>query len=274
MSLWFSPLLLAFLLCCTVSGCVTGSGVGAPASGTRSGLWYTPSRVATINGLAVGLESSSFLRDTAGNSLHQTVNGISVELLGAGIIVPLGLLAPFGPFTPDLFDTVEAQRMLKRYRAEVNGVSLAVTGPLGLGTVNGVTLSPFNCWINRVNGLSAHLLINDVVSLNGLGLGGFNLSWKAHGAQVGVGNGTHVMHGLQAGVLFNTSDYLHGMQIGLINLSHTTRGAQIGLYNSGGNLKGVQVGLINRAGRGLTGLQLGLLNIGPPGIWPLLSVSL
>jgi len=261
---------------------IEGCGTGAPATGTRYGAWVTPSRIATINGIAIGPINSGMLTDSSQRPVLQSINGISVELIGAGILVPLAPYSPSGRDKvmeamrmADSSDTTQALEYQDWSSPTVNGLALSLTGTLGLGTVNGIAPSPLSGYTHRVNGIAASLMVQFVDELNGLGVGGLVIdAYTLNGLQLAVYiNATHRTNGVQIAAT-NSSDHLCGLQLGLVNIAHTTRGAQIGVYNWGGDMRGVQIGGVNRVGPGFKGVQLGLLNIGPPGIWPLLSVAL
>lgn len=305
MAFRLSALALLLLLGCIAAGC---NSIGPRASGTRNILWCTPSRVETINGMAVGLINSCVFYDSSHNEIQQTVNGVSVELIGAGILVPLAPYAPsmrdsvYSRMTGLADSTISWTPPAHRRYPMVNGLALSLTGTAGLGTLNGIAPSLIGGYIRHVNGAVGSMMVQYVEELNGLGVGMITMnSYELNGVQAGFFNSTRTTNGVQIGA-FNGSDEmsgahigvanfskntwgvqigacnsggnLKGAQIGLVNISQLTHGAQIGLFNWGEDVDGVQIGVINHAGTSFKGLQLGLLNTGPPGTWPLLSVSL
>ncbi len=174
-----------------------------------------------VNGCNVGLFS---LPDSGKNNF---TNGVKLELIGVGIGVPL---IPRSP----IFETDSAWCAAKKepLTERVNGFSLALSGTLNAGKINGVTAGVVGNLIYRVNGISTAGMMNFVQGMNGIMLAGhFNAAYKANGAQFAI--------------FGNDAVYLKGIQVASTNFSEHTYGLQIGLFNKSNNLQGIQLGLWN-----------------------------
>jgi hypothetical protein len=173
-------------------------------------IWTYHTRNINIYGVSVGLgtlwEEDEGLRNT-------NTNGVKLELIGTGILIPLG---------PDNAMPVDNDSALKKYQVQprserINGISLTGTGTVCNCVVNGASAALFWKMEYKVNGFSASLFINTAQVHNGIQAAGlYNASYKAKGLQIGA---------------FNSSQHFSGLQIGLFNESKKLRGIQIGLWN-------------------------------------------
>jgi len=180
--------------------------LNAQINKNRYALWYIPSINTRINGIAGGIVINSFKEGDL--KLTTLINGISIELIGAGFFVPL---APSSPiyFEPDSFyykkeniDSIVNSYSYAKYR--INGISLAGGGIGGHDiNVNGLNISGLNTLTGKMNGISACIMFNISGVVNGVSFGG-------------IGNNSIQTKGLQIG-LFNKTTRLRGIQIGLWN---------------------------------------------------------
>jgi len=168
---------------------------------TRNVIWYTPSKAATINGLAIGPFESNFFEKS------QTINGITIN---GGLV---GLFAPFvfaNSPTDGCFKVRTGKKVIdsltKAYKADTlryihNGLVLSGAGML-TDKVSGILISPWFGHTKEVNGL----VINGV----------WNWNNKVTGVCIGADNECFEMKGIQIG-LVNRAVKLKGVQIGLWN---------------------------------------------------------
>ncbi len=181
------------------------------AQRTRNVAWYIPSSCATnrINGLAIGPICGAFQCDGSDVPESQCVNGIQLELLGQGFVPPILYFN---------YEAWEAYLGDVPFEHKINGIVISLGGYAGLGkVVNGINLSGLNTETSRINGLSTGLIFCFNQRVNGISIGGINLTDTTNGVQVG---------------LLNTSENkLNGLQIGLFNKAKNLKGVQIGLWN-------------------------------------------
>jgi hypothetical protein len=172
----------------------------------RNVAWIIPAINTKINGLAGGLIINS-LKDE-GDSLTTVVNGVSVELFGVGLFVPL---APSDPMfrEPDSIyqNLVKRDSIIKTYnkiKYKINGIALSGGGLGGhdIG-LNGINISGINALTGKVNGISLCVLMNY----------------------------SGVVNGISAAILYNGTIQTKGVQIGLFNRTTKLRGFQLGLWN-------------------------------------------
>lgn len=172
-------------------------------------IWTYHTRNINIYGVSVGL--GTLWEDREGPRNTNT-NGVKLELIGTGILIPL---------QPDNAFTVDNDSALKSYQVQplserINGISLTGTGTVCNCVVNGASAALFWKMEYKVNGISASIFFNTSQIHNGIQAGLFNSSYITNGLQIGGVNG---------------SNYFSGLQIGLVNGSKKTRGVQIGLWN-------------------------------------------
>ena len=171
-------------------------------------LWFIPSLDTRINGVGAGLFINSLKEINSDSVLSTEINGLAVELIGVGFLLPL---VPSNPiyFEADDFyqndekvDSVVKSYDLINYR--INGISISGGGIGGHDiNVNGLNLSGLNTLTGKTNGFSVCILINISGVVNGVSIGG----------------------------LINNSIQTKGLQIGLFNKTTRLRGFQIGLWN-------------------------------------------
>lgn len=160
-----------------------------------------------INGLSVGLFSLGL--DDGDRNVK--TNGIKIEAVGLGLILPLISRSPVAE-TEKAFKSEMSGEPAER----VNGLSLSASGTVCDCITNGLSLGVIGQVNRQVNG----------VSLSILG----NLAQKHQGFQLGFANENYVMNGFQLGIS-NSGSRVKGLQIGLINYSDKLRGVQIGVWN-------------------------------------------
>lgn len=173
-----------------------------------------------INGISVGLLS---IDDSARNT---NTNGIKLELIGVGLIIPLVPKSPIVENTFD-FEKLETQAISER----INGLSISGSGTSCHCLTNGVTAGLIGQINFKVNGISASLLMNFTQKQNGLMLGMLNDAYLMRGLQLGVGNNGYKTKGAQLGIISNFADEMRGLQIGIFNKSKNLKGVQIGIWN-------------------------------------------
>ncbi len=172
----------------------------------------------TINGLSAGLFTDPDTRNKT--------NGLKIEMIGAGILLPLAPVSPISE-TREVFDSL----MRQQPTSTVNGLVVSASGTICNCTTNGVSLGYVAQKNRTVNGLTASVLMNYSELHNGLQLAAlFGSSYKVTGIQASVFSSSQVLDGVQIGVL-NGTQQLKGLQIGLFNVSKQTKGIQLGLWN-------------------------------------------
>jgi hypothetical protein len=146
-------------------------------------------------------------------------------------------------------------------------LSISVLGGWSTG-VRGVTVSNgFNIATEVVCGVQLTGGVNvSAGPVQGLQLGGVNVSGPLEGTQAGIGvNVATEVRGLQLGGVNVATRSAYGAQAGGVNIAvDELVGVQIGAVNvAAGGVKGVQIGAINVASEST--LSLGLINILPRG---------
>jgi hypothetical protein len=185
--------------------------------------WTYHQKDINIHGLSVGI-------GTVSNTVRNTnTNGIKIEAIGAGIVIPLVPRSPVVE-SDNAFEAIARQPVSER----INGISLSATGTVCDCITNGLNLGLIGNINYTVNGITASVFMNFAQKHNGLQLAMFNESYYFSGIQIGVSN-----YAAKAG----------GIQIGLGNFGRQTKGIQIGLLNKTKNLKGLQFGLWNVNGK-------------------------
>jgi len=170
-------------------------------------IWTYHQRNINVNGLSLGIGSFNY-SDKITNTY---TNGLKVELIGAGIILPL---LPRSPIVTN--DSLYFKMLKEPLSERINGISLSAAGTACDCSINGINL-----------GLIGHA----TRSVNGISIAGFaNLSQKLNGIQMSFFNETYSMSGLQVG-LTNNSEKFNGIQIGLINKTNKLKGIQLGIWN-------------------------------------------
>ena len=168
-------------------------------------LWTNHQENSNIHGISIGLGSFG---DTPKNTY---TNGIRIEIIGAGILVPL---IPNSPIAAN--DSIfESLRMLP-ISEKINGLNLSTTGTFCNCTTNGLSAGFIGQINYKINGFSSSLMMNYAQIHNGFQM-----------------------------AIINESYLLNGLQFGLYNYGHKTKGVQFGLFNKSENLRGIQIGLWN-----------------------------
>jgi len=171
---------------------------------SKSVFWFIPSVDTQINGIASGLVINS-MKDT--DSLITTeINGLSVELIGVGLFLPLAPSSPIYDidrnfvYTSETVDSIIESYNYVKYK--VNGVSCSAGGIAGQDVhVNGINLSGINTLTGKTNGLSACILLNINGVVNGVSIGGLmNHTIQSKGLQIGIFNKTLNLKGIQIGL--------------------------------------------------------------------------
>jgi hypothetical protein len=185
-------------------------------------IWTFHQNNINIHGISVGIAS---LND---NHPHNTnTNGIKIELIGLGIILPL---APISPIYEN--DSLFNKMLSKKRSEKINGIVLSASGTVSDCLTNGISLGFIAQLNSQINGFSSSMLINATQMHNGL-------------QTCLMFNETYKMNGIQFCFVSNSSFISNGVQISAVNISTKMNGIQIGLYNESHNLKGFQIGLFN-----------------------------
>ncbi|MFD2288900.1 hypothetical protein GJU39_23125 [Pedobacter petrophilus] len=165
-----------------------------------------------IHGIGVGLYSGidEGPKDIQFRNVH--INGIKLEAIGLGILVPLM------PSSPVAQDEEELQEYMATPLSEkVNGLNISPAGTASDCFTNGISAGLIAQVGRQVNGISASTIMN--------------FAQKHNGIQVAMFNEAYVMNGLQLG-LANRSGRARGLQIGLVNHSTNFKGVQLGFWNT------------------------------------------
>lgn len=183
-------------------------------------IWTFHQDSINIQGVSVGLWSVN------SKPRFTNTNGIKLELIGIGIIMPL---IPSSPIVEN--DSSFKILQLKPLSERINGLSLSASGTICHCLTNGISAG-FIGQINfQVNGISSSLLMNFSQKHNGIMTSMFNESYFLNGVQIGLLNYNYKTKGIQIGILSNGSKEIKGLQIGLYNKSENLKGVQIGLWN-------------------------------------------
>jgi len=173
----------------------------------KSVVGFIPAINSRINGLALGLAIES-LND---NDTSLTfVNGISIEIIGFGILLPLSPSSPVylekESFYEDDYNLDSIVNSYDSTNYKVNGLSISTFGIVGHDLkINGLNLSGFCTLTGKMNGLSVSLLINASDVVNGISLGLINTTIQSKGLQIGLYNQTKRLKGFQIG-LWNVNE--------------------------------------------------------------------
>jgi hypothetical protein len=168
-------------------------------------LWTFHDENVNIHGISLGFFSWN------NNSRNTTTNGVKIEFIGAGILIPL---IPQSPIVNS--DSAFLSLRDTPLSESINGISLSGTGTWCDCLTNGVSIGLIGQINYQINGVSASNSVNFAQRHNGL--------------QVAMQNEAY---------------YLNGVQLGLFNYSAKTKGLQIGFFNRSKQLKGFQVGIWN-----------------------------
>lgn len=228
----------------------------------RFPIWTFHVDSTNVHGLSIGAFSMGGHPDS-----HLT-NGVKIEALGVGLIMPLIPKSPTARDSTQFLDLTSPP-----YSEKVNGISISVSGAANHSRVNGFLIGGMGQISTKVNGIAICAMLNFVQITNGLMISGANEAFIMNGAQLGVHNGAHYLKGFQIGA-FNTvnrgngvqiaalsaSKEFHGLQIGALVETEEGSGVQIGVYNKTQTFSGVQIGIYNQC-RDQKGIQIGLWNV-------------
>lgn len=183
-------------------------------------IWTFHQDSINIHGLSIGLLSFK------SEPRHTNTNGIKLELIGVGIIIPL---IPSSPIveTDSAFIELEKEPLSER----INGLNLSASGSACHCLTNGLTAGFLGQIHFQVNGISTSLVMNFTQKHNGVMTALFNYAYYMNGLQFGFLNNGYKTKGLQIGMLSNNAHEMSGLQIGLFNKSKKLKGLQIGLWN-------------------------------------------
>ena len=171
-------------------------------------IWTFHQDSINIHGISIGLWSVN------GEPRHTNTNGIKLELIGVGILIPLIPRSPIVE-TDSAFIKLKQEPLSER----INGLNLSASGSACHCLTNGVTAGFVGQIHYQVNGISASLFMNFTQKHNGIMTAMFNYAYYMNGLQVGLGNNGFRTKGVQIG-LFNKSEKFKGIQIGLWNVNH------------------------------------------------------
>lgn len=158
-------------------------------------IWTFHQRNINIYGVSIGLASLGL----AEKPKNTNTNGIKIELIGAGVVVPLIPRSPVAE-NDSVFQKIQRDTISER----INGLSLSATGTVCNCITNGISIGLIGQIEHKVSGLSASIFMNFAQTHNGI--------------QIGMYNGSYRMRGLQIG-LFNESRQSKGFQIGIWNIN-------------------------------------------------------
>eukprot|EP01133_Synstelium_polycarpum_P017807 gene17807-21238_t len=193
-----------------IIGSTMFSNAQSPARKNHFGAWTYHQKNVNINGLSVGAFSEQG-EDQTGQNVH--TNGIKIEALGLGILLPLVPRSPL-PTSEKEFAT----NMNSPVSERINGLNLSGSGTICDCITNGISAGFIAQFNRQINGISASLM----------------------------GNLTQKHNGIQLALFFNESYVANGFQIGFSNSGKRVRGLQIGVFNESDNMKGIQLGVWNK----------------------------
>lgn len=189
-------------------------------------VWFLPSVNTTINGIGIGpiFEPLDYPQRDTTNTL---VNGLAIEIIGFGIVMPLFPKSSFFPVDTTRLDSILYAKL--KISKGINGLIISPGGHIGETKVNGVNLSGIGTETLISNGLSFGMICSHF-RVNGLTIAVFNESVRHYGAQLGFSNAAHLNKGVQIGAFNDVAD-IRGVQIGAFNKAEKLKGVQIGLWN-------------------------------------------
>lgn len=181
-------------------------------SKTRNLIWYTPSEVQKINGIAIGPFESSIL------GKQQIVNGLTFSIVGMGVFYTIteghNRLDRYFYDIQKNIGEIEYEKLLNERLVEQDSlIRLKKNNYLH----NGLVIGGAGMLSDKVNGVSIGSLANYFEEVNGLIVSGIvNNAWFLKGVSIAC---------------INESYYFKGIQIGIFNRTIRQRGIQIGLWN-------------------------------------------
>lgn len=164
-------------------------------------IWYTPSKVEEINGLAIGLYTKNIKNSVFNERDSLVVRGLALELNPFAVF---SLMNPRfnGPY-PDSVN-IYFEKLKKDWQVKVNGVNISLVNTINEMEIRGLNITPMLTVIDEVHGVSIS----------------------------GINNFSYILHGVSIAGIRNRAMITKGVQIGLFNKSTDLRGIQIGLWNT------------------------------------------
>jgi hypothetical protein len=190
-------------------------------------FWYLPASNTQINGIGAGLTFSS-LDFMKADTTKTNVNGLAIELIGMGVIVPLLGKTPLFPVDSNRIYDLLYEPISSNYR--INGMAISPGGLFCGATVNGLNLSGIGSITDRINGFTM-AIFQSHARVNGLSISLGDEAIRHYGVHIAGWSEIYLLKGLQLGAL-NDGEITHGLQMGLINKTKKLKGIQIGLWNS------------------------------------------
>ncbi len=170
-------------------------------------IWTFHQGNINIYGISVGF--LSFPRELS----NTKTNGIRLELIGSGLILPF---ARSFFFTGN--DSVVSRLEVPTRAETISGLSLSPLGTVCNCYTSGISISGIGQYNFQVNGISSSLLINFAAIHNGIQIAAFNQTYISNGLQLGIANYSSEVKGIQIGI-WNITTVLNGIQIGFWNVS-------------------------------------------------------
>jgi len=194
-------------------------------------LWTYHQKNINIHGISVGIGS------IRGEPRYTNTNGMKLEIIGAGLVVPL---MPESPVADDdsSFEFLSKEPVSEK----INGITLSAGGTVCDCITNGISLGMVGQINYQVNGIS--------------------------GSFFGVFS--QVSNGIHAAGMFNQTYYLNGVQVALMNAAGKSKGIQLGGGNIAHQTSGLQIGIYNKTEK-LRGIQIGIWNKNEKRSWPLVN---
>ena len=151
-------------------------------------IWFGPSDSVKVSGINI----SPLVFEIP---INTTINGINID----GIGLPFFLYM----MPKDPIENMDSVIIRREYN--INGITISPTGLIIPGTLNGIAITPWMTWIDRVNGLHICGLPAAVISFNGLGIALLGLhTFETKGIVIGAFNEAKIVKGLQIGILNKT----------------------------------------------------------------------
>lgn len=214
-------------------------------------VWYLPASNTQINGLGAGLVFSPLNTEKEDTTFTQ-VNGLALELIGFGILMPLFPKSPNFPVDTTRIQEILYDKIKTNYK--INGIVISPGGHVCESTLNGINIS----------GIGANTVLT-----NGISIATFQSHERINGLSISLGDDAVRHYGMHIAV-WSEIYMLKGMQLGGLNYSDKAYGTQIGVYNEAQELRGLQLGILNKSKK-MKGVQIGLWNINSKRMLPLIN---
>jgi hypothetical protein len=157
-------------------------------------IWLLPSAATNIYGIAVGLFGSDAL---CNSPYTKYSHGINFQVFGQGFVNTFYINKV--DFSNEFLQETHNDSTWRR------------------AVHNGILLSTFGTWTDKVNGISFSLWMSAGTKVNGISC---NLLWNLY----------HQINGVSIAA-FNRTAITKGFQIGFLNKSNELRGFQFGIWN-------------------------------------------